>query len=172
MPGVIAGAVPTMALALFVVGSVVVIIMLYRALGRAREARRVAEVKLEIVEFIAEVGTWDFAADRRSIDLSPQAFAIFARPPAKGAMEVEEAIAYYHAEDRDMVRAAFDRALSEGDDFEYHARVVDESGRLRYVLARGAARFRDGAISGVFGSIIEMRGPWQRVPDRAFADQR
>jgi hypothetical protein len=87
-------------------------------------------------------------------------------------MSVEEAVAYYHPEDRELVRAAFNRSLIEGEDFEYHARIVDETGRLRYVLARGAARFADGRISGVFGSVIEMRGPWRRVPDgSALADQ-
>lgn len=147
------------AFALFGVGSLIVIARLRRALRRARDGQRIAEAKLEIVEYVAEVGTWDFAADRRVIDLSPQAYSIFSRPPAKGAMNVEEAVRYYHADDREMVRSAFNRSLTEGDDFEYHARVVDESGRLRYVLARGAARFRGGEISGVFGSIIEMPGP-------------
>jgi PAS domain-containing protein len=160
------------ALALVVAGSVAIVAVLLNRLREAREGRRTAEAKLEIVECVAEVGTWDFAADTRIIDLSPQAFAIFNRPPAKGMMSVEEAVAYYHPEDRELVRAAFNRSLIEGEDFEYHARIVDETGRLRYVLARGAARFADGRISGVFGSVIEMRGPWRRVPDgSALADQ-
>jgi len=163
MSGGIMSGVPVAALALLLAISAGLVAVLYRALRRARDAQRVAEAKLEIVEFVAEVGTWDFAADTRRIDLSPQAFSIFGRPPAKGAMDVEEAVAYYHADDHDMVRAAFNRSLTEGDDFEYHARIVDESGRLRYVLARGAARFRGGEISGVFGSIIEM--PRAMPPD-------
>ncbi len=145
---------------------------LVRRLRAAREAQRTAEAKLEIVECIAEVGTWQTDDASQFVDWSPHVFAIHCRNPARGRPTLDEAIAYYHPDDRDMVSATVARARSEGEDFEYHARIVDETGRLRHVLARGAARFADGKVAGIFGSVIEMRGGWERVAEpRALAEQ-
>lgn len=134
-----------------------------RKLRKVIELQRLAEEKLEIVEHIAEVGTWEIDANTRHVDWSEQVFAIHHRNPVKGPPPIAEALAYYHPDDRSMVAAAVDRTLNEGEDFEFHARIIDDSGRLRHVLSRGAARFRGGKIAGAFGTFIEMRGAWQPV---------
>lgn len=166
------GVVPLAALGLALVAALLVIASLQRRIGAAREAQRIAEAKLEIVECIAEVGTWEIDAAARFVDMSPHVFAIHCRNPARGMPTLDEAVAYYHPDDRAMVSAAFARARSEGEDFEYHARIIDETGRLRHVLARGAARFSGEQVAGIFGSVIEMRGGWERVAEpRELAEQ-
>lgn len=149
-------------LAIFFV-ALIVIEMLRRKLRDAIELQRIAEVKLEIVEHIAEVGTWEVDACTHRVDWSEQVFAIHNRNPAKGPPPFQDAIAYYHPDDRSMVAQAVEQTLSEGEDFEFHARIIDDSGRVRHVLSRGAARFRHGEIAGAVGSFIEMRGAWQPV---------
>ena len=132
------------------------IVRLNAQLSAARDGQRLAEGKLEIVECIAEVGTWEIHPDTGIVDWSPHVFAIHSRDPGRGLPMLHEAIGYYHPDDRAMVVEAVRRALDEGEDFEFHARIIDESGRLRHVLSRGAARFRADKVTGVFGSFVEM----------------
>lgn len=137
------------------------ILRLRAQLRAAITARRLAEDKLEIVECIAEVGTWEVDSRDRRIDWSQHLFAIHGRDPKRGTPSMSDAIDYFHPDDREMLTKAVTAALEDGDDFEFHGRVIDEAGQMRHILVRGAARFRDGKVAGIFGSAIEMRGAWE-----------
>jgi hypothetical protein len=81
----------------------------------------------------------------------------FGHPP------LENAIHYYHPDDRRMVQTAVERALEEGADFEFRARILTESANEIPVLARGTCQIAgDGEVLGVFGCIVDLSTPEER----------
>jgi PAS domain-containing protein len=126
-----------------------------------RELARLA-LAMELSEAIGRLGSWHLDTAAETVKWSDYVFDIHARPHSKGEPTLAEAIAYYHPDDRSLVENAVAHALSDGEDFEFRARIITERGDERPVLARGTCQFeRDGAIVGVFGCFVDLSQPKQ-----------
>jgi signal transduction histidine kinase len=73
--------------------------------------------------------------------------------------DVEKGIEFYHPEDREEVREAVKRAVSEGEPYEHEARLITDTGRERWVHSVGEPVERDGET-------VEVRGVFQDITER------
>ena len=136
-------------------------------LRRLRRARRqvlslshdhnLVTLSLDLALSIGRMGSWQFDRADSSLFWSDEVFAIHQRDRRRGQPGLQEAIAYYHPDDRLTVADAVQRAIDHGEDYDFRARIITDSGELREVMSRGTCRFgRDGTAIGMLGYIIDL----------------
>lgn len=111
--------------------------------------RRLAQ--LELAEEVGRTGSWhvDFAT---GLYWSPEVYRIHGRAPSAGTPPVDEAIGYYHPDDRATVQRALERATERREPFEFELRILREDGETRFVHSIGRPEIGpDGEVVGVFG---------------------
>lgn len=127
-----------------------------------RELERLKMV-LELSEDVGRFGTWHLNSETETVNWSSYVFDMHHRPHSNGDPALEDAINYYHVDDRKMVENAVRHAVNEGEDFEFRARIITEMGREVPVLARGTCQFdRHGRVIGVFGCFVDLSAPHER----------
>ena len=81
--------------------------------------------------------------------------------PVEESVELEEAMEFYHPDDRDTIEGAFDRLTEAGESYDLELRVVTASGQIRWVRTIGDPQFDDaGDVVGalwLFQDITERR---------------
>lgn len=123
------------------------------------------QLTLEISEDVGRFGSWHMDARTNVVKWSDYVFDMHERRHSLGHPPLENAIHYYHPDDRPMVQAAVARALDEGADFEFRARILTENGNELPVLARGTCQIGgDGKVLGVFGCFVDLSRPEDRKP--------
>jgi len=121
------------------------------------------QLTLEISEDVGRFGSWHLDARTNGVKWSNYVFDMHERRHSLGHPPLENAIHYYHPDDRPMVQAAVARALEEGVDFEFRARILTENGNELPVLARGTCQFGgDGEVLGIFGCFVDLSKPEER----------
>ena len=126
-------------------------------------ADRDAAVKhrwLDSIETLAGVGYWRVDISTSELFWSPQVFRIHARDPALGPPKLEDAMDYYHPDDRELVREHIERAVRDRSPFRFELRLLLESGELRWVEAAGQCQ------TDKTGNAIALVGAFQNVTER------
>jgi PAS domain S-box-containing protein len=72
---------------------------------------------------------------------------------------LDEALAFYHPDDRAVIEAAVQQAIDSGTGYEEHLRIVRPDGAVRHVLARGET------MTDAEGAVRLLRGTFQDVTD-------
>lgn len=115
------------------------------------------QLTLEISEDVGRFGSWHLDARTNVVKWSNYVFDMHERRHSMGHPPFENAIHYYHPDDRPIVQKAVSRALEEGADFEFRARVLTESGNELPVLSRGTCQIGgDGQVLGIFGCFVDL----------------
>jgi len=145
---------------------VVALVLLDRLLRAQRRTEHLAEelgsarMSLNLAESVGRIGSWRLDAERHDVVWSDEVFAIHERSHDRGHPTLEQALAYYHPDDRATVTAMVNRAMEECEDFDFRARIISCSGKVKPVLSRGVCQFdRDGKVRGVFGTFIDLSEP-------------
>jgi signal transduction histidine kinase len=68
----------------------------------------------------------------------------------------EEAIEFYHPDDRDTIREAFDRLTTEGEPYDLELRIVTADDEVRWVRTRGEPRYENDEIVAVHGTFQDI----------------
>ena len=127
-----------------------------------RELERLKMV-LELSEDVGRFGTWHLNGLKGTVNWSSYVFDMHHRPHSNGDPTLKDAINYYHVDDRQMVDDAVRHALNDGEDFEFRARIITETGEEVPVLSRGTCQFdRYGSVVGVFGCFVDLSTPRER----------
>ena len=133
------------------------------ALQAAKLELERCQLTLEISEDVGRFGSWHLDARTNVVKWSDYVCDMHERRHSLGHPPLENAIHYYHPEDRPMVQAAVSSALAEGADFEFRARILTENGNQLPVLARGTCQIGgDGEVLGIFGCFVDLSTPEQR----------
>ncbi len=121
------------------------------------------QLTLEVSEDVGRFGSWHLDARTNIVKWSDYVFDMHERRHSLGHPPIENAVDYYHPDDRSMVRAAVMGALEEGEDFEFRARILTENNNEVPVLARGTCQIGgDGAVLGIFGCLVDLSKPEDR----------
>ena len=121
------------------------------------------QLTLELSEDVGRFGSWHVDAKSNLVEWSDYVFDMHERRRSLGQPPLENAIQYYHPDDRPMVQDAVSRALDEGMDFEYRARILTENGNELPVLSRGTCQINgDGEVLGIFGCFVDLSTPEER----------
>lgn len=110
-----------------------------------------------LAAMVGKVGTWTLDSKTERITWSDEVYKIHSRPKHIGPPTLEQALGFYHHEDRQIVADMVEKALQNGSGFEFRARVITEHDTIRTVLGRGICQFdRRGNVKGVFGAFIDI----------------
>ena len=131
----------------------------YYAIATAQGERRSESTQLresqhllELAEEFGEIGHWRLDLISNTLYWSTQVFAIHGLDPQAHTPTLESALAAYHPDDRESVRAHLQRAIEEKGGFHTESRLMRSDGEVRTVVARGRAECAlDGSVSSVIG---------------------
>lgn len=128
------------------------------------ERARLAEERtrlLQMAEKMAKVGHWRLRLSDNGLYWSEQVFRIHGRDPALGTPPLDQAVDYYHPDDRAKVGEYVRLAMEEGKSWEFELRLIDEQGQEHLVVSHGTAERDDTgrivAVTGVFQDVTETR---------------
>lgn len=105
----------------------------------------------------AHVGYWIYDIKLGELYWSEEVFKIHGLDPDDDMPSVDVAINFYHPDDRQSVQECFERAVKEGEPYQFQLRLIRPSGELRYVESKGEMeRDSQGNPSRVFGVFRDM----------------
>ncbi|WP_198664578.1 PAS domain-containing sensor histidine kinase [Halorubrum sp. 48-1-W] len=108
---------------------------------------------------VAHIGGWKLDLQSESLRWSDEVYRIHGLPP-DADVRVEDAIEFYHPDDRDTIRKAVDRLTSEGEPYDVELRIVTVDDDVRWVRALGEPVYEDDeliAVQGTFQDITERK---------------
>jgi len=130
------------------------------ARGRDRAELERQEFLFERVQDIAEIGVWEYFPSTSDLDWSEGVRRI--HDVGDGyEPSVDDAIDFYHPDDRETISTALDRAIESGERYDFDLRIVRETGEVRDVRAWGervdSPRYDDPVLRGVLQDITERK---------------
>jgi len=130
------------------------------------EQRRRAEERLKFALDSGRMGSWDLDVVTRAYEASDLCKANYGRRPEQ-SFTFSDLIDTVHPQDRPRIIAAIESAIRDGTDYDVEYRVIQPSGDLRWLHARGrAARTADD------GGVRRLAGVSLDVTDRKRAEER
>lgn len=128
-------------------------------------ALRRSEALLTEAQTLAHVGSWNWDLARDSVAWSDEHYRIFGLAPQAMPMNFDRVVKLVHPDDRSTVQAVVDKALRDGEPFEYSLRAAHPDGAIRIVQARGQVEFDEN------GQPLRIFGTVQDVTERARAEE-
>ena len=115
---------------------------------------------IERTQESASIGWWEVDLVDGSLTWSDEVHRIHG-VPVDESVDLEEAIEFYHPDDRETIGTAFDRLIEDGESYDLELRIATASDRTRWVRVIGDPQFDDagdvvGAL-GLFQDITERR---------------
>ncbi len=110
---------------------------------------------LELAEATAHIGHWHLNLVNNRLQWSDEVYRLHGLGPEQAPL-LENAIEFYHPDDRALVGKSLSDAVETGEPYEFRARLVATGGELRHVEVRGRVQKNDdGEVTAVFGVIID-----------------
>ncbi|WP_280585936.1 PAS domain-containing protein [Halorubrum sp. Boch-26] len=125
---------------------------------REKELERTRAL-IERTQESASIGWWEVDLVAESLTWSDEVYRIHG-VPVEESIELEEAIGFYHPDDRETIQTAFDRLVEEGESYDLELRIVTASGRTRWVRGIGDPKFDDA------GDVVGALGLFQNITER------
>ena len=123
------------------------------ALAALQESHRL----LRLAGSVSRVGHWRLDVAAQAVQWSEEVHRIHGVSPADPPPPLDEAIDFYHPDDRAMVGRLVDGAVTRGENFEFNARILARDGATRHIVSNGQVeRSPCGSVSGVFGVIQDI----------------
>ncbi|RMB11784.1 PAS domain-containing hybrid sensor histidine kinase/response regulator [Eilatimonas milleporae] len=115
------------------------------------------ETVLGLAQDMLGIGYWYVDPATNHVVWSQGVYAIHARDPSAPPPGMEEAIAYYHPEDRMMVRRHLQRAVKEKAGFRFRLRLIADDGQEKHVLSIASFTKLNGRdlLYGVFQDVSD-----------------
>nr|WP_254714866.1 PAS domain S-box protein [Natranaeroarchaeum aerophilus] len=107
---------------------------------------------------MADVGGWELDPRTETLRWTDQVHRIHGLP-LDYEPTVEDALEFYHEDDRPLMQEAVQRAIVQGESFDHELRIITYHGEQRWVRARGVPQVEDGET-------VRVRGAIQDVTDR------
>ena len=110
-----------------------------------------------VIEDMSDVAFWRIDLEDQRLHWSDGVFRIHGMSPDEGVPNVEEAIAVYHEDDRDMVAALVAGAVNRGEDFKFEARIIRKDGATVSVQSAGhVVKNTSGQPTHIVGAFREQ----------------
>ncbi|HOW68826.1 MAG TPA: response regulator, partial [Candidatus Paceibacterota bacterium] len=122
---------------------------------KAEEALQIKEERLEETAHIAKVGGWEIDLRGNTVSWTAETFRIH-ELDLDQAPSVAKALLFYHPDDQPRVRAAVQRAVKRGEDFDFEARLVTAKKNLLWIRSIGKTVSFEGRCVGVRGMIQDI----------------
>lgn len=110
---------------------------------------------LEQTQEVANVGGWEADMRIETVQWTDEVCRIHGES-LEYQPTLEDSISFYHPDDRDTIRDAFDGLTTEGNPYDLELRIVRRTGEVRWVRTRGEPWYQDGAIVGARGTFQDI----------------
>ena len=118
---------------------------------------------LKLSHELTHSGHWYLDLRDNSVLWSEEVFRLHGRDPSEPQPTVEEAIAFYHPDDRERVAGMVDNAIRSHEPFSFAARIVRTDGLERRVRTVGRVKLNDsGQPTWLFGVFRDITEEWQQ----------
>ncbi|MDB2294539.1 PAS domain S-box protein, partial [Halorubrum ezzemoulense] len=125
---------------------------------REQELKRSRQFLRDTQE-VAHIGGWEFDLQSETLRWSDEVYRIHGLKP-DADVTIEDAVEFYHPDDREKVRDAFDRLTTGGEPYNLELRIVTGDGGTRWISTLGEP-VSDGdtvvAVQGTFQDITERK---------------
>jgi PAS domain S-box-containing protein len=131
---------------------------------RERELERKGFL-FERVQEIADIGIWEYRPDDDNLWWSEGIYDIHGVDESFD-LTLENAIEFYHPEDKEEIRQALSRTIDSGERYDKDLRIQRDGGETRHVRARGEMTETDDGrelVRGVFQDVTERKEREQRL---------
>jgi diguanylate cyclase (GGDEF)-like protein len=127
---------------------------------------RKSEQRLAEAQRLARIGSWEWDFVRDEMTWSTELYRLHNLHPEAVPPDMETFLGLIHPEDRELLREASRRAITDGEDAELRYRVVLAGGEVRVMHGRGRV-IRDGRDRPV-----RFAGTSQDITDRVRAEEQ
>lgn len=128
-----------------------------------RQSLERSEAFLEDTGQIARVGGWEVLVTTMKARWTKTVYEIH-EVPLGSEISVDKAIDFYHPDDQDRIRRAFERTISEGIPYAGTYRIITANNNLIHVQTVGTPVYDDD------GNIIGARGIFQDINEKRRAE--
>ncbi len=120
-----------------------------------RDLLREASSLLAAAGRLARLGHWHLDLPSRDVFWSTLVYEIHGIPPGT-PIDAPQAINFFHPEDRPVIEAAVEAAVTRGPPFELELRLTHSSGNTVWIHIKGEARHDGDRITSVFGVVQDI----------------
>ena len=121
---------------------------------REQELERTEEL-LEHTERIADVGGWEIDTGTMDVFWSENLFEILGVDTDEEP-SLDEALAVYHEDDRQIVERAVEDALDSGEPFDVEVRIQRPGGEIRWLRLQGTPTVEGGEVATLRGAVQDI----------------
>ncbi len=112
---------------------------------------------------MARVGGWELDAETLQVTWTRETYRIHEVPPGEKPL-LEDALSFWHPEDRPLLEEAIRRALEEKEPYDLELRFITARGRELYARAMCTPIVEDGRV-------VKLRGTFQDITERKRAEE-
>lgn len=124
---------------------------------RAEEALRESEARLAAAQRIARLGNWEWDVDTGRTIWSGEMYRIMGADPEETIISDDSIDDFVHADDRDIVRAANQKASEYGESFTVDYRIVRTDGAVRHIHEHAEpTKWKNGKAVQVVGIVQDI----------------
>lgn len=116
---------------------------------------------LEKTNEIAKIGTWEFNLENNTVIWS-EPLKKLVKFEEEGSPSLEQAVEFYHEEDRERIGSKVAAAIEKGEDYDEELRVIRTDGKEIWTRTIGVSEF-------VEGECIRLYGMFQDITDKKLA---
>jgi PAS domain S-box-containing protein len=132
--------------------------------GRAEAALLGSQQRLRLALEASHMGTWDYDVQADTVEWSAEIASVVGAALEVHTGSLADGFGHIHPEDRPTLERAVREALEHGSGLQVESRVMDPSGRIRWLLAKGRV-FRDED-----GQALRMTGIAMDISERKEAE--
>ena len=122
---------------------------------------------LSMAEQMSGVGNWRLELSTSKVSWSDEVYRIHGVSRDEFDPSYDDAVGFYHPDDRAEVRGCIQRTIETGEPYEFRLRIVRGDGDSRIVVSRGMAETdpdgRVTALYGVFQDVTEAATAHARI---------
>ncbi|MBD1388114.1 diguanylate cyclase [Neiella sp. HB171785] len=125
---------------------------------------------LTMTEQMAGIGYWSVDLISNQLSWSDQVYRIHGVDRSLYQPNVEDAVNFYHPDDRDKVTRFISQAIEQKSSFEFELRLLNKHSQVRYVRSKGDVEVNSEgdvvALFGVFQDVTEYKLIQQQLEHR------
>lgn len=150
--------------------------MLAEWIGAALERHQQQEELERTSEFlrqtqeVAQIGGWEFDMRSETMRWSDGVYRIHDQSQDV-ELTPEDGFEFYHPDDRDTIKQAFDALTTNGEPYDLELRIITADDDVHWVRTRGEPRYENEEIIGVHGTFQDITGRKRREKQLERAQQ-
>ncbi|WPP53254.1 PAS domain S-box protein [Catalinimonas niigatensis] len=137
-----------------------------KILGTIQDVTKEMELErlLDETSIMAKVGGWEVNLLNNELIWTKETYAIHELPFGQ-ALNTEEAIFFYHPDDRPILEEALNKMMTEGEKYNLELRIITATGKLKWIRTTG------GIVNKSNGKVIKIRGSIQDITERKLREE-